>query len=55
MIIKVGKLGGTKIDIVWYKRFDRRTKESQVVMEYLSAFIKEAVDGGVYSNEYREI
>ena len=45
------------VDKVVYHNFhlDRRTKESQVVMEYLSAFIKEAVDGGVYSNEYREI
>ncbi|MBO7178310.1 MAG: alpha/beta hydrolase [Clostridia bacterium] len=45
------------IDRVVYHNFhlDRKSGESQVVMEYLSAFIKEAVDGGVYSNEYREI
>jgi|GEM_PF-5221457 len=45
------------VDEVVYHNFhlDRRTRQNKVVMEYLSAFIKEAVDGGIYRNEYREI
>ncbi|MBQ8178237.1 MAG: alpha/beta hydrolase [Clostridia bacterium] len=34
---------------------DKKSRASNAVMEYLYSFIREALSGGVYRNEYREI
>lgn len=63
IMVKALKQKGVSVWEFWaisetrYHNFhlNRRSKENQSVMEYLSTFLAEALGGGIYRNEHREI